>query len=148
MKNYMRFSLATDCFYDVRFHGQDIVPNDAIEVTVDDFRELSYGRNTGKRIVLIKGALTLADREPTPLTQGEVEASERAWRDATLAGAQWLRDRHRDQVEIGASPTLAAEQFNELLVYLQALRDWPQSEQFPEVEHRPVAPPWIAEQTQ
>ena len=32
--------------------------------------------------------------------------------------------------------------------YLQDLRDWPQSDQFPVVEHRPVAPSWIADQSQ
>lgn len=74
--------------------------------------------------------------------------SERPWRDAELRGLVWLRDRHRDQLEIEASTTLTGEQFKELLVYMQALRDWPQSPNFPQIEHRPVVPPWIAEQTE
>ncbi|WP_245704289.1 phage tail assembly chaperone [Pseudomonas defluvii] len=82
------------------------------------------------------------------LTPEEVAALERAWRDSVLAQAVWLRDRHRDQLEIGGSTTLTAEQFQELLVYMQALRDWPQSPDFPLTEHRPVAPPWIVEQHQ
>lgn len=78
----------------------------------------------------------------------DLAALERAWRDGELQGVMWLRERHRDQVEIGGDTTLTAEQFSELLVYMQQLRDWPQSEAFPASDHRPVAPPWIAEQTQ
>ncbi len=78
----------------------------------------------------------------------QIAAAERYWRDSQLSSVMWLRERHRDQQDIGGSTTLTAEQFQELLVYMQALRDWPQSEQFPETEHRPVAPPWIVEQHQ
>jgi hypothetical protein len=70
-------------------------------------------------------------------------AQERQWRDAQLAELVWLRDRHRDQLEIGASTTLTAEQFAELLVFMQALRDWPQSEAFPDTSARPVPPAFL-----
>jgi len=73
---------------------------------------------------------------------------ERAWRDGVLAEMMALRDRHRDQLEIGGETTLTAAQYMGLLVYMQALRDWPQSEAFPDSAQRPVAPPWIADQTQ
>ncbi|MOA23660.1 hypothetical protein D3C78_1442930 [compost metagenome] len=73
---------------------------------------------------------------------------ERAWRDTELSALIWLRDRHRDQLEIGTKTTLTPEQFTELLTHMQALRDWPQSEQFPVIEYRPVALPWITEQSQ
>jgi hypothetical protein len=51
-------------------------------------------------------------------------------------------------LEIPEETTLTAEQFNELLVYMQTLRDWPQSADFPVIEHRPIAPDWIAGQSQ
>ncbi|QXH37729.1 phage tail assembly chaperone [Pseudomonas muyukensis] len=70
-------------------------------------------------------------------------SAERGWRDKMLAGAVWLRDRHRDQLEIGATTTLTADQFAELLVFMQALRDWPQSEAFPDVSARPVPPAFL-----
>lgn len=73
---------------------------------------------------------------------------ERQWRDAELTALVWLRDRHRDQLEVGVPTTLTPEQFAELLVFMQALRDWPQSEIFPDSAQRPVAPPWIADQSQ
>ncbi|AZL67953.1 phage tail assembly chaperone [Pseudomonas oryziphila] len=91
----------------------------------------------------------LADGSPELSVVGvEQQAiTERAWRDAELAELIWLRDRHRDQLEIGAVTALTAEQFGELLVYMQQLRDWPQTPEFPDASVRPVVPPWIAEQT-
>lgn len=73
---------------------------------------------------------------------------ERLWRAAQLTTVTWLRDRHYDQLEMKVSTNLSEQQFNELLMYMQSLRDWPQSPHFPQTEHRPAAPSWIAEQTQ
>ncbi|CRI58059.1 phage tail assembly chaperone [Pseudomonas sp. CCOS 191] len=81
------------------------------------------------------------------LTREQIEAAERAWRDTAVATVLWLRERHRDEQDLQRSTTLSGERFTELLTYLQSLRDWPQSAQFPEIERRPVAPSWIAEQT-
>ncbi|MGH8381030.1 phage tail assembly chaperone [Pseudomonas sp.] len=136
----MHFSIDRQAFYSTKLGG--VMPSDAIEITDEDYRALYDGLMQGKRAQRIDGLFVFADLAVYPAP------SERAWRDAELANLVWLRDRHRDQLEIGAATTLTAEQFTELLTYMQALRDWPQSEQFPEIEHRPVAPPWIAEQTQ
>lgn len=76
------------------------------------------------------------------------EDIERNWRDTELTSLMWLRERHRDQLEIQAPTSIDGEQFKVLLVYMQALRDWPQSANFPDSQYRPVAPSWIAEQTQ
>ena len=56
--------------------------------------------------------------------------------------------RHRDEVESGLSTTLTAEQYTALQAYRRQLRDWPQGAEFPLVDHRPIAPPWLAEQSQ
>lgn len=87
-----------------------------------------------------------ADEVTQHLAPKVTNESERSWRDAEFAGLVWLRDRHRDQLEIGAAPALTAEQFTELLRHMQSLRDWPQSEHFPAIEHRPLPPSWLAEQ--
>ncbi|MCE4053466.1 phage tail assembly chaperone [Pseudomonas sp. Au-Pse12] len=76
------------------------------------------------------------------------EDMERNWRDSELTSLKWLRERHRDQLEIQASTSIDREQFNELLVYMQALRDWPQSASFPDANFRPEAPSWLARQIQ
>ncbi|MBO0491665.1 hypothetical protein J1G37_01045 [Pseudomonas sp. Marseille-Q1929] len=81
-------------------------------------------------------------------TAEDVVAREQAWRGYALSSVKWLRERHRDQLEIEVDPTLSEAQFKALLVYMQALRDWPQSSDFPNSEHRPVAPSWLANQTE
>lgn len=73
---------------------------------------------------------------------------EREWRNQVVASTEWLVTRQRDEQDLGRPTSLTAEQFAELLVYRQDLRDWPQSPDFPDSEHRPVAPAWIAEQSQ
>lgn len=78
----------------------------------------------------------------------DLAGAERSWRDGELSAVMWLRERHRDQLEIGLPLTLSGEQFTQLMIYIQALRDWPQSPDFPQVEHRPVAPTWLANSTQ
>nr|WP_262925826.1 phage tail assembly chaperone [Pseudomonas chlororaphis] len=78
----------------------------------------------------------------------DLPSQERSWRNAQLSAVMWLRERHRDQAEAGVVPTLNNEEFKELISYIQLLRDWPQSPHFPDSQYRPVAPPWITEQTQ
>lgn len=100
-----------------------------------------------------EGQTPISEAEGLALAVGSaavpnVAAQEREWRDGELSSLLWLRERHRDQSEIGSDTTLTKEQFNELLVYMQSLRDWPQSPDFPDIEQRPVPPAWIVEQTQ
>jgi hypothetical protein len=70
-------------------------------------------------------------------------AAERDWRDGELIARQWLRDRHRDELQLGVPTTISDEQFVELLEYMQALREWPSSQSFPTVAMRPTSPEWI-----
>lgn len=76
------------------------------------------------------------------------KAAERQWRDGELASRQWLRDRHRDEQDLGRPTTLSNEQFTEFLGYLQVLRDWPVAEAFPDAQQRPKPPAWIDLYTQ
>jgi len=78
----------------------------------------------------------------------ERRAAERQWRDVELAARQWLRERHRDEQDLGRPTTLSNERFAELLDYLQKLRDWPQAEAFPDSAQRPTPPSWIDLYTQ
>ncbi|WP_244640519.1 phage tail assembly chaperone [Pseudomonas fluorescens] len=81
-------------------------------------------------------------------TTEEAAMEERRWRDLELQGVAWLRERHRDQTDLGGDTTLTAEQYGELLMYMQQLRDWPQSDSFPDAGERPVPPVWIKDQVQ
>jgi len=81
-----------------------------------------------------------------PLSASPESDVARAWRDAEIARVSWLRDRHRDEVEIGDETTLTAEQYAELLAYIRTLRDWPATAEFPAEVSRPVVPEWVAGQ--
>ena len=90
-------------------------------------------------------ALSLANPPPT---EGQLQTVERKWRDGVISSTEWLVTRHRDELDMQRPTTLTAEQFAQLLTYRQELRDWPLALQFPSPSGRPVAPPWITEQTQ
>jgi hypothetical protein len=130
-------------FYDDRLHGENI-PEGAREITSEQHQALLEGQSQGKIIredadgypVLI---------EPRPLTPEEVAAIERNWRDTKLAATDGDVTRHRDEVEEGLTTTLTAEQYRDLQAYRRQLREWPQGEEFPLADHRPVAPTWFTE---
>ncbi|QKS81974.1 phage tail assembly chaperone [Pseudomonas bijieensis] len=94
--------------------------------------------------VLIDGEFVALSESPP----SERADAERVWRNTELLSTEWLITRHRDEQDLAQDTTLTMEQFSELLGYRKALRDWPQSERFPDSQYRPLAPPWIAEQTQ
>jgi hypothetical protein len=85
-------------------------------------------------------AVTLA---PVVFEQAPVTA-ERTWRQSSLSATEWRVTRHRDEQALGRGTTLKAAQYLELLEYRQALRDWPDSSQFPSAVSRPSAPQWLA----
>lgn len=116
------------------------VPDGAIEVQAELWARMVS--ETDGVWVHLDGAIT---KQPLPPPSAEVlSASERAWRDEAVASTEWLVNRHRDEQDMQLATTLTAEQFAELLVYRQALRDWPQSQAFPDAEQRPVAPAFLS----
>ena len=138
------YSKSTGSTYIAGLHGS--MPADAVEISEDLYLSVIGNPASGKaRAHDDRGLPYLID---APVQLPDLQAQEREWRDSELITATGMRDRHRDQLEIEVETTLPAEQFKELLLYMQALRDWPQSPDFPVLEQRPAAPPWIAEQTQ
>lgn len=86
----------------------------------------------------------IADYVAPTYTAAELEATARTWRDAEITASQWLIERHRDESDAGTATTLTADQYKALLVYRQALRDWPTVTDFPADSTKPVAPDWLA----
>jgi len=74
------------------------------------------------------------------------QIAERQWRDTEIDRIKWLRERHRDEQDLALTTTLTTQQFPQLLSYMQQLRDWPRSPDFPALGHRPLAPKWISAQ--
>jgi len=78
------------------------------------------------------------------IEEQEPLAAARTWRQSRLSATEWWVTRHRDEQALGRGTTLKAAQYLELLEYRQALRDWPDSSQFPSAVSRPSAPEWLA----
>lgn len=117
-------------------------------------QEITHARHAELRALNAAGKIIAADEQGAPvaidppgLSIEQMAAKERAWRDRQLVTATGLRDRHRDQLELGIPTTLEAEPFTALLNYLQLLRDWPQSADFPTLQKRPAPPDWLAAHT-
>jgi len=139
------YSASTGGFYDSDLHS--VIPDDRVQITKDERAALISGESEGKVIVAGEnGGPSLTER--LPATSDDLAKLERKWRDGELASVLWLRERHRDQQEVGGDTSLSPEQFAELLVYLQELRDWPQASEFPDSLYRPVPPSWIAQQAE
>ncbi|MFV2947029.1 phage tail assembly chaperone [Pseudomonas japonica] len=136
------YSPSTGGFYCPVIHKKSI-PADVIEISDAQHQDFLLGLSGGKRLDVDQdGTLILMDASV------DLEAIERSWRDAELSRVAWVRDRHRDESDMQLQTTLEAEQFVELLAYMQLLRDWPQAGGFPATDHRPVSPPWIDQQAQ
>ncbi|WP_110972132.1 tail fiber assembly protein [Pseudomonas huaxiensis] len=137
----MLYSPSARGFYLTKVHTD--IPVDAVEISLKRHAELIKSMSEGKRIVPGPDGLPVAD-DSAQLTEDQAAARERSWRDGALIAVTWLRDRHRDQHDSGDSATLTEDQFRELLGYMRSLRDWPQSDQFPDEAGRPRAPAWVS----
>ncbi|AZE47133.1 phage protein [Pseudomonas chlororaphis] len=138
------YHFASRSFLDTATYATKSIPPDAIEITREERVMLLDGEASGQSIVLNdQGRPVLV--EPTPDPEA-IANQERWWRDAELDSVKWLRERHRDELELAISLSLTTAQYSELLAYMQQLRDWPQSANFPDSAHRPVEPSWVAEQ--
>jgi hypothetical protein len=65
----------------------------------------------------------------TSINLEKLKDEARSRRDALITEVQWRKDRHYDEVALGLEPT---ESIQPILEYIQALRDVPQQEGFPE----------------
>lgn len=134
------YSRTTGSTYLAGIH-QDI-PDDVVPISEQRYHSVIARPVPGKvRSHDEDGLPILIDPMVTPDEQAAVE---RAWRDEAVTSTEWLVNRHRDELDMQLATTLSAEQFPELLVYRQALRDWPQSQVFPDTEQRPVAPAFLS----
>ena len=67
----------------------------------------------------------------------------RITREGKIQEVEWLRFRHKDQIDMGVSTTLTSGQYEELLEYIQALRDLPETAVDPKAPVWPTEPEWM-----
>lgn len=75
-------------------------------------------------------------------TEEEAKAAIRNNRDQKLADCDYIFLRHRDEKEMGISTTLTEEQYQQWLVYRQALRDITTQDGYPWLNLRVEDVPW------
>ncbi|WP_028684157.1 phage tail assembly chaperone [Pseudomonas chlororaphis] len=135
-------SKSTLGFYEAEIHGARI-PEDAVEISADYHTELLAGASEGKVITWgDDGYPVLTD--PPPPSNEKLSAIERAWRDQQLFETDGVVARHRDELEERLETTLTPTQYSELQAYRRSLRNWPESGEFPLIDHRPIEPRWLA----
>lgn len=119
-------------------------PVDAVEVTDEQWNTYGAGQ-------IPEGRQRGADAQGLPAwieivrTIEEQQASERVWRDRQLLASDPLVTRHRDELEAERPTSLRTAQYKQLQAYRLDLRDWPESEAFPDATRRPVEPDWLAD---
>lgn len=119
-----------------------MIPDDAIPISEERYLSVIACRVDGKvRGHDAAGLPILID--PPPPSAEALEGAERAWRDTQLVQTDSLVVRHRDELEDGSTTTLSAEQYAELQAFRRSLRNWPEGDDFPLVDHRPVMPLWL-----
>lgn len=135
-------SKTTRGFYDRAVHSS--MPDDVVEISAERHAELMMGQAVGKVISWGNdGFPVLAD--PPPPSAEDLATVERNWRDQRLSETDGVVTRHRDEIEDGSETTLTTAQYAELQAYRRALRGWPETGEFPLIEHRPSAPSWLTE---
>ncbi|WP_204354269.1 hypothetical protein [Pseudomonas putida] len=118
--------------------------NGGVQITCEAHGALLEGQSAGMRIVSNEqGEPVLAG--PLSATAEELASNERVWRDGLLSLTDGVVTRHRDELEEAIETTLSPDQYRELQAFRRALRSWPESGEFPLLDHRPIAPPWLAE---
>ncbi|WP_347929498.1 phage tail protein [Pseudomonas helvetica] len=141
------YSASTGGVYRKGFHA--VIPEDALSISDDVYRDLfAEPLPPGRVVVPGEDGLPLVVDSPG-LSNEALAAAERAWRNAQLSQTDSLVARHRDELEDeGGATTLGAEQYAELQAFRRALRNWPEGDEFPLVDHRPAPPPWLIPQLQ
>ncbi|MBH3444954.1 MULTISPECIES: phage tail assembly chaperone [Pseudomonas] len=136
------FSPSTCGAYWPNVNSQDI-PGDVIPYPLRDWESLlkTLAQSPKRLVAGIDGLPVLID--PPQRNNEQLMAAERVWRDHELSSTDAMVARHRDELESGLSTTLTVDQYLELQLYRRHLRDWPQGDEFPLIEHRPETPGWL-----
>ncbi|WP_413794239.1 MULTISPECIES: phage tail assembly chaperone [unclassified Pseudomonas] len=125
----------------------ELIDNGGIEISDEDHAALFEPRQ-GRKIIGRGPDGFPQLQDPSLPTLAELSLVERAWRNRQLSLTDGMVTRHRDELEDGTETTLSVEQYAELQAYRRILRNWPEAGEFPLKEHRPLAPSWLAEQSQ
>lgn len=130
MKSKILYSAANNGFYDSALHSKTL-PEDAIEITEEKYKELLLAQQNGSEI-RAQGVHPCAFNK-VPF-QPDNHAQERLWRDTELkkADIELFKVQDSDPTSYGT--------VSEWREYRRSLRAWPANANFPQVNFRPKPP--------
>ncbi|QLL14646.1 phage tail assembly chaperone [Pseudomonas chlororaphis] len=141
----MYYSPSKNGFYDSDLTGH--LPDDVVEISIEEHFRLLEGQSQGQLISAGADGKPALSARPK-LTSEQLSTVERFWRDRRLSDTDGIVARHRDELEDDHETTLSPDEYVQLQAYRRALRNWPETGEFPLSEHRPQAPVWLLPQTQ
>ncbi|MDD0967233.1 MULTISPECIES: phage tail assembly chaperone [Pseudomonas] len=141
----MYYSPSKNGFFDSDLTGP--LPDDVVEISIEEHFRLLEGQSQGQ--IISAGADGKPVLRPRPkLTFEQLSTIERFWRDRRLSDTDGIVARHRDELEDNHKSSLSLDEYVQLQAYRRALRNWPETGEFPLSEHRPQAPEWLLQQAQ
>ena len=107
--------------------------------TNKEYADLAIYCNENGKVIEDKGDYLEAVNPPEP-TDEQKAAEARAERDRRINAILWRIERYQTQEAAGLETTDTAEQYREILIYVQALRDVPAQSGFPNAIEWPEEP--------
>jgi len=94
----MRFSISDGCFYDENIHKD--IPDDSIEVSDSEFKELTAGRNLGGKITLgDDGKLKVSCADKVVPSRDDIESKRlMAYAHATTGSDRYFSEAQRMKI--------------------------------------------------
>lgn len=139
------FCSSSASFYDKDIYG-DQLPYDVIAITEELRQALLEAQSAGKHIIADKNGNPIAVERPGPTFEQQIDR-ERFWRNALLVKTDALVTRHRDEQDAARETSLTDVQYKQMQAYRLDLRSWPESPNFPSMDHRPHTPTWLVLKT-
>lgn len=133
------FSPTDLVFRDLDLWPHDL-PDDIVAVTAADHARILEELSTG-RILAADADGAPVTVEPPPPSAEALATLARRRRDAEIAQVRWLIERHRDEQALQIATTLTPEDYRLVQEHVQALRDVPEQDSFPNMIDWPVLAP-------
>lgn len=116
-------------------------PVDGVDISPEEYASFSTPPHENLVIGADELGYPIWVEKPAP-TYDEKCTDARRYRDDDISSSMWVVERHRSQSELNIETTLSTQQYTELLVYHQALRNWPEQPGWPDIE-MPPKPAWL-----
>ncbi len=113
------------------------LPDEIIPISAEDHARILDELSTGRTLSADDAGRPITVEPPPPSAEA-LAALARRRRDAEIAQVRWLIERHRDEQALQIATTLTPEDYRLVQEHVQALRDVPEQDGFPQAIDWPV----------